>query len=446
MGKVLTGRRWKVVLRKVVLPAAAGVAVFGMVGDWGDWGGGQAHAQARNGGVHLTFGVQQRLETDSNSDLSSNNAQRTSQAATQLSFGLSSETGISRLALNAAGTYRIARGPDFSGTEAKFTEPSVRLSYNRRGADADFSLSGSVSERDVAFLRALEDFIDPITGTLVLPDDLENLNGNGKRRDSRVDTKLNWGTDAPVGYGISAGYSDLNYRNVSSNGLVDSRRAYVGTSLRLALTPASAATVRLRYSTFDDDDPTASRRNTYNADLDLTRSVRGGTWSVGLSARDTADGTTTGARVGRSIAFPRGTISTTVGVGRGVNGNTELTGALGVSYALPLGQINANFNRSVTSGADDTERLLTAFSTGYTQRLSDLSSFSLTGLFSESEDTRSNIATRNASFGLSYNRTLTRDWGLNLGYRHRIRDVDGQQSASSDSVFLVIRRDFDIKY
>lgn len=434
MGKVLTGRRWK-----VVLPAAAGVAVFGMVGDW-------AYAQARSAGVHLTFGVQQRFETDSNSDLSSNNAQRTSQAATQLSFGLSSDTGINRLALSAAGKYRIARGPDFSGTEARFTEPSVGLSYNRRGANADFSLSGSVSERDVAFLRPLEDFIDPLTGTLVLPDDLENLNGNGKRRDSRADTKLNWGTDAPVGFGVSAGYSDLNYRNVSSNSLVDSRRAYVGTSLRLNLTPASTATIGLRYSTFDDDDPASSRRNTYTADLGLTRSVRGGSWSAGASVRDTADGTTTGVRAGRSIDLPRGTISTTVGVGRGVNGNTELTGALGLSYALPLGQISANLNRSVTSGADDTERLLTALSTGYTQRLSDLSSFSLNALFSQSEDTRTNIATQNASFGISYNHTLTRDWGLNLGYRHRIRDVDGQQSAASDSVFLVIRRDFDIKY
>lgn len=437
MGKVLTGRRWN-----VVLPAAAGVAVFGMVGDWGD----RAHAQGRNAGVHLTFGVQQRFETDDNSDLTPNNSQRTSQAATQLSFGLSSDTGISRLALTTAGKYRVARGPDFSGTEAKFTEPSVGLSYTRRGADADFSLSGSVSERDVAFLRPLEDFIDPLTGTLVLPDDLENLNGNGKRRNSRADAKLNWGTDAPVGFGVSAGYSDLNYRNVSSNSLVDSRRAYVGTSLRLALTPASTATVGLRYSTFDDDDPTTSRRNTYNADLDLVRSVRGGSWSAGASVRDTADGTNAGVRVGRSLNLPRGALSTSVGVGRGVNGNTELTGALGLSYNLPLGQISANLNRSVTSGANDTERLLTALSTGYTQRLSDLSSFSLSALFSQSEDTRSNITTQNASFGVSYNHTLTPDWGLNLGYRHRIRDVDGQQSAASDSVFLVIRRDFDIKY
>jgi hypothetical protein len=67
-------------------------------------------------------------------------------------------------------------------------------------------------------------------------------------------------------------------------------------------------------------------------------------------------------------------------------------------------------------------------------------------LASESEDTATNLATRNASLGVSYSRSLTRDWGMNLGYRHRIRDEDGAPSANSDSFFLTIRRDFEIKY
>jgi hypothetical protein len=90
--------------------------------------------------------------------------------------------------------------------------------------------------------------------------------------------------------------------------------------------------------------------------------------------------------------------------------------------------------------------LLTALSLGYSHTLSRLSSVNVNVLASESEDTATNLATRNASLGVSYSRSLTRDWGMNLGYRHRIRDEDGAPSANSDSFFLTIRRDFEIKY
>jgi hypothetical protein len=432
------GGRWLAAL------PVAGVSALGVAGLWNDPA---AHAQGREaGGVRMTWGIEQRFETDSNGELDPGGSEDINQASTRLSFGLTSATRVSSLAFNAAGKFRIAQGPDFDGTEAEFTEPEVGLSYARRGANADLSFSGRYRESDVAFLRPLDDFIDS-DGNLDLPEDLEDLNGNGTRRNLRANAALNWGRNGPVGFGLSGGYSIIDYSNASSASLVDSRRANVGANFRVEIAPATDATAGLRFATFDDDDPTSSRRNTYGLNLGLSRAVDNGLWSVGFNLSDTEDGTQTGVNIGREMALPRGNLSASVGVTAGAEGGLDLTGSLGYSQALTgLGRVNASLTRAITQGTDDTERLLTALSLGYSHTLSRLSSVNVNVLASESEDTATNLATRNASLGVSYSRSLTRDWGMNLGYRHRIRDEDGAPSANSDSFFLTIRRDFEIKY
>lgn len=446
MGKVLGGRRsggrWQGWRWLAALPAAGAVGM-GTAGSWGD----RADAQGREaGGVRMTFGIEQRFETDSNGELNPGGSEDINQAATRLSFGLTSATRVSSLSFTTAGSFRIAQGPDFNGTEAEFTDPEAGLSYARRGANADMTLSGRYRESDVAFLRPLEDFIDQ-DGNLDLPADLEDLNGTGTRRNLSTSAALNWGRNAPVGFGLTGGYSIIDYSNTSSASLFDSRRASIGATLRAEIAPATTATAGLRYSTFDDDDPTSSRRNTYGLNLGLSRAVERGLWSVGFDLSDTEDGTQTGVNIGRNLTLPRGSLSARIGATAAAEGGVNLTGSLGYSQVLSrLSTVNVSLNRAISQGTDDTERLLTALSLGYSHTLSRLSSVSVNVLASESEDTATNDTTRNASFGLTYSRSLTRDWGMNLGYRHRIRDEDGAPSANSDSFFLTIRRDFEIKY
>lgn len=446
MGKVLTGRRSgrrETGIRWIAALPVAGAVGFGAVGYWSD----PADAQGREGGgVRMTWGIEQRFETNTNSDLDPGGSEDTRQAATRLSFGLTSTTRENSLSFGTSGLLRIASGPDFDGTEAELTDPTVRIGYTRSGANADLDFSGQYRESDVAFLRPLEDFIDQ-DGNLDLPEDLEDLDGNGTRRNLRANLGLNWGRGAPVGFGINGGYSIIDYSNTSSASLVDSRRANVGASLRAEIAPATTATAGLRFATFDDDDPTSSRRNSYGLNLGLSRAVERGTWSVGFDLNDTEDGTQTGVNVGRDISLPRGSLSTRVGATAGAEGDVNLTGSLGYNQTLSrLSSVNVSLSRGITQGSDDTERLLTALSLGYNHTLSRLSSVSVSVLASESEDTATDLATRNASFGLTYSRSLTRDWGMSLGYRHRIRDEDGVPSANSDSVFLTIRRDFEIRY
>lgn len=442
-GRILAGRRRINGTWLAALPVA-GISALGAAGLWNDQG---AHAQGREaGGVRMTWGIEQRFETDSNGELDPGGSEDISQASTRLSFGLSSATRASSLSFTAAGKFRVAQGPDFNGTEAEFTEPEAGLSYARRSANADMSLSARYRESDVAFLRPLEDFIDQ-NGNLDLPPDLEDLNGNGTRRNLRANAALNWGRDGPVGFGVNGGYSIIDYSNTSSASLFDSRRASIGATLRAEIAPATNASAGLRFSTFDDDDPATSRRDSYGLDLGLSRAVENGLWSVGFNLSETEDGTQTGVNIGREMALPRGRLSASIGATAAAEGGVNLTGSLGYNQALSrLSSVSANLSRSISQGTDDTERLLTALSLGYSLTLSRLSSVSVNVLASESEDTATNQATRNASFGLSYSRSLTRDWGMNLGYRHRIRDVDGIPSANSDSFFLTIRRDFQIKY
>ena len=88
-------------------------------------------------------------------------------------------------------------------------------------------------------------------------------------------------------------------------------------------------------------------------------------------------------------------------------------------HVLPNGQISAQLRRGVQAGSDDTERLITALSLGYSQSLSQISSLSLDLSYAESTVTATDSTVANTSFGATYSHALTEDWDLNSGYRQR---------------------------
>lgn len=439
MGKVSIGRRAEGagIARRgtLVLAVAAAGAVPAVLAQ-----------EVPPGGRGLTFGIEQRFESTENLDLDVNSQGRTDQATTRLSFGARWTTRTSSFGLTAGTSLRAADSPDASINDFALDNNRIGLDYTRRGATARFGVTASVQESDIAFLRPLEDFVTE-EGVIELPEDLEDLNGTGSRRNTRVGTTLDIGEGGPWGLGLSASYSDISYSDVTSSGLLDSQRWQVGASLRYALNPATQLTVGLGYGEFRDDDPATDTRETISLSSGLRFARPNGAATVSLGAQDTEDGTRLNLTFGRSLTLPTGSLSTSLGLARSADGDASLSGSLSWQQQVtPVDRIDARFQRSIVGGTDDTDRLVTALSVGYRHELTPVSGLGLDVAWTESETTSTGSTVTNASVAASYNHALTEDWGLSAGYRYRLRDEDGVGDADSNSVFLVLRRNFSIGF
>lgn len=408
-------------------------------------GGIRAQETAQDAGpgrLRLTFGIEQGLDLTDNLGLDVPSAGSAADLTTGLSFGLLTETRTSRLAIDGSIGLRVASGGNLSGTETRLSDPSLTLSYGRNTASASLQFDAYLRETDIDFLRALTDFPTGPDGGVILPEDLADLTGTGTRRSQGVDLGLTWGEGARTGFGLSAGISGLRYSDTSSATLFDSDRRNLGATLRFSLSDSTDLTFGLRYGTFTSADPTSTRRNTVSLDAGFSQSLATGSLTAELTASNTEDGTQTGFSIGRSYALPRGTLSASIGATRGVTGSASLTGALNLQQTLPRGQFSAGLRRSVSAGSDDTEELVTALSIDLMQTLTPLSSVQLGLDYVRNEETATGNRTDTASLAASYNRALTPDWGLNLGYRYGMRDQTGSGRARENSVFLTLSRDF----
>ena len=384
----------------------------------------QAAAQEDAGGQRLTFGIALRAETDSNADLDLVSPGQTSRAVADLSFGLTSETRSSRLALAAGLSLQAESGGAITANNG-VVNPFVTLSYGREAANAAFSFDASLRETDLTTQSDVTDF-DTTTGT---------------RRQARLDTGLQWGTNRPLGFGVTAGLTDTAYQDAP--GEADNRSTRLGLNARLDVSKVATLTLGLRGQRFDEEGAPDIRDTLgFDAGLDIARPR--GTLGLDLSLEDTEDGQRETLRFRNNLELPGGTLAYSLGAAIGVDDEVRLIGSLDYSLALPRGSLTAALNRSLRAGSDDLETAVTSASLGYQQELSPLSRLSLSLNWAESTETDTRITTTNASIGATYSHDLTKDWAMDLGYLYRLRDEDGEGEASSDQVFLGLRREFSV--
>lgn len=440
-----------------------------------------ALAQEREGGgVLLSFGLDQRLEADDNLDLDPVSEGTTVTATTRLSFGLLAETAVDRLSLEAATALRAVDGPE--GGESFLDDTRLGLGYTREGASARLSLDAGYRSARVEYLRPLEDFLDE-GGVIVLPEDLDDLEGEGTRATTSFGAKLELGLDAPLGLTLDARASALDYSDVTDPDLTDTRRLRLGATARLALSPVMAGTLSLSHVTFEDDDAADTRRETLAAEIGLdydvspvltasaglgfstldirefgaTETVEGATlrlslgldrpngdYSFDLASRVTEDGIRQDITLGRSLELPQGTLEASLGV-TGIDWEEfEAIGALSWRQELtPGSQVSAQLRRAVVVNADDEDELVTALAVGYSRELTPVAGIDLDLTFSVAEE--GGGSTDRASFTATYRHALTEDWTLDAGYRHRLEDEPGPGTASSNSVFLGLGRRFETR-
>jgi opacity protein-like surface antigen len=87
----------------------------------------------------------------------------------------------------------------------------------------------------------------------------------------------------------------------------------------------------------------------------------------------------------------------------------------------------------------------TGLSFDYSRELSPLSQLGVGIGYALIEDTASSDQTQTASLTAVYSRDLTEDWALDLGYTYRQREEDNDGMARSNSVFLGLRRAWELR-
>lgn len=397
------------------------------------------HALAQEAaGTSLTFGVIQRLEASDNLQLKAFNPQGSITASTTLSFNLSKSTALSSLTFGASALLRLASGDGAASLERGLVEPNANLKYIRTLPSSSFSITANLRTTDIA--TSAFSITDPNTG---LPIDVTDETGTGARQSYDFGTQLELAQDAPLSYTLNAGVSGVDYINASNPALFDSQRVRFGAAAHFVISEVTTASLGLRYGRFTDDDPTEKSRITTGVDASLSILRPNGAFTTSLGNDHTPDGNRTSLSFGRTYDLPDGGLSASIGVTRGVSGSNSLTGALSYNRELPNAKINLALRQSVTSGeATDTERKVAAISLGYQRELSQLSSFSFDASYSKIDASSSAAGSANTSLTATYTRSLTEDWGLDLGYRHRIKELDASGTATSNTVFLQLNRSF----
>lgn len=387
----------------------------------------------------LTFSLAPGITLSRNPALEPGGSATEVRLETDLGLSLVSETPISVLEVAADAVLSLAPASEDAGDALSVDGPELRFSYDRVVPSASLGLSGTLDQSDVAAVTGLDDFVDD-DGTIDLPDEFEDLEGGGTRRSATLDALLTLRDDAPFGVELSAGVEVVDYEGVTSPDLADYRSLDLGVAFRFDLTDVAQLRAGLRGSTYDEDG--AERLTSLGFDLEGTIERPDGRFSASLALDETEDGLLSTVTVGRVVERPLGTLSGEVGVTRGTDGESILTGQLGITRDFPTGSVSATFGQSVDitgSGDQEVETTLTA---GWVQELDPVTSLSIDALYSDVRDLATDEEVRNLELGAALSRQVTRDWAMEVEYRHRLRDEAGVDRATGDSLFLGLSRSF----
>ena len=372
--------------------------------------------------TELTFGAGLRLQSESNPDLTPGGSAQSTTGGVDLSFGLISETALSTLSLQTSARLLDVDG---SGHVAwGLTDPALSLSYARTTANAKATLDAGLTDTDVA------------------GGDVTNFDtGSGKRRTATLSAGLAFGTAGPLGFGLTAGVTDIHYHDNPGPGLTDSRTARLGTTLRSDLSQVLHLNLGLNARRFDQDGKAS--RDTQGLDLGLTLDRPTGALSLRFTGDHTPDGQRLGLTFEHQMTLAAGTLTYSVGATRGVSDKTYATGAVSYAQDLANGAISLALARTVQPGAEtDAESVVSNSSLTYQRAMTPRANLALALNWAEQRNTATDLATANTNLSATWTQNVTEDWALDLGYTHRMRDQDGVGQGQSDLVFLAFRRSF----
>lgn len=422
-------------------------------------------ALAQDGGVLLTFGIENRFEVVHNDALAVPAEGTDVVNATSLSFGLRSETEIERLTLFATGAAIIENAADESGTELDFGRAAVELDYRREIPSALLELGAAIRSDDVG-----ED------------DDLAAGDETGTFTEYSLSARLEIGRTSPVGLALGVGYDATDYRDVSDADLVDTTEARADAAVILRFSEIATGRVGLRYSELEEETPgttvtetlttyvgldyAVSQRLDLSAELGYTEieteeggvveresgpdlrlaatyDMPVGTWSALLRIEtDDDEGQRETFEIGRDLETQLDTISARVGVTHADTTGTDVVGSLLWDRALPDGSLGLEISHSVSFDDDDGATDSSTISVNWLKNVNEVSAISLDVTYEQSDSDAESI--EQVTFGAGYTQRLTQDWNLATGVEYRVRD-DADGRARSPGVFVALSREFQVR-
>ncbi len=376
----------------------------------------------------MTFGIEQRLESGWNLDLSIPASGRTTASVTRLSFGLLSQTELERLEFSASSALIVENSFDTAGTEAQLGRPELDLRYTREVPNAIFSIAARFRRDDVE----------------AFDEDLGEDDATGTRTDYGAELRFETGRTAPIGVAFTTAFERSGYTDTTDPDLIDTDTLRVGFDTMLRFSEVAVGRVGLGYIREEEQIPggVVSEDVTVSAGLDYTM-PNGVATAVVSVTRDDDGRQRTNLEIGRALELPAGSVSARLGLSLADPGGTEVIGALAWSQDLPRGSFDIRLERSVDF-EDGTDATVTdtVFSASLAREVNAVSSVGLDFLYEISDAPSERV--EQAEVAATYRYRLTEDWGLDSGVRYRIRhDADG--SSESPNVFVALSRSFDFR-
>jgi hypothetical protein len=377
--------------------------------------------------VVLTFGLEQRLESGRNIDLSIPEGGQTTTSVTRLSFGAVTRTQLDTLEFSSTAALVAESSDDTDGTEFDVGRPDVTLRYTREVPNAIFTVGAQYRRDDV---DAFDEGIDI--------DDLD-----GTRTDTAFDLRFETGRTAPVGFAFSASYTETRYADTIDPDLDDTDILRVGIETPLRFSDILQATIRVGYEREEEASP-AEVFEAQTIGAGLTYTLANGTITSDIDYRsDDEEGDRTTFVLGRTLTLPAGSVSVRLGVTNGDVGGTDVIGGVSWSQELPRGALDLLVERRVTfdEDADETE-VGTLVLLNLTQEINALSSMGLSLSHEVSDAPSERIEL--SQVAATYRYALTDDWDLDSGVRYRVRHSAAGRSDSPD-VFVALSRSFEFR-
>lgn len=427
-------------------------------------------------GRRIVFDISERIESVRNPDLEEDEDDETRNAAiTNLNFQASSRTRTQSIVGNFSTSLRILDDDDPDLGERRAT-----LSYGRRGVGSNLNARFNYRRDEITFLEPL-DLIVNDDGEIEVPDDIEEIDGEGIRERLIYSVGASVGQAGPVAFSFRAEGDELRYSDVTDPDLEDESETILSTEVRFALNGGRALTAGATYRLQEEDDEEDSE--TRNLRLGFTADRAPLQFSFNVNTTQTEDGERLGASAGLDRDLGNGdSAGVRIGAERSDDGDTFFEGSANYTRKLPLGSINARVGRGIVDDGDDGEFLVTqgqlswnrdlssvsdlsvrasvveregldvddedrrtlALNANYSRAISDLTSFSVGTSYAESIDLDEDESVTIARVSASLRRELTNNWNARVGVAVRLRDDENDDTrTTSESVFFTIGRTFD---
>ncbi len=420
--------------------------------------GAAAQEVASPGSPLITAGVSQGFTVDSNFRLDDPDPGTTYYADTRVQLGLLSETQLQTLALGIDTGLRALweAERDFDLT---FASPSTaRADYLREWSSGSVDVGLRYRQTAVDADRPLADFIDPDTGQVDFPDDLDQLTEDvtERRYDATIDLAL--AQDSLSSYELSFAATRFDYDEVTSD--TTPRDNFTGDALwRLRFTPVLSGAVLASYRYFEAD----NARNTLVRDADVDVGViyepdevlrldvglgyaryerRETEGPEGDRRRETTEETGPVARAALRYQFEEVTLNAQARYSRATDG-APFTGNLRATYPLPNGQLTGRIFQNKTGSSTGNQVRVTGAGIGVLHEINTISSLQLDATAARQVDETAPFQpdTTRVSVAAVYTRDITQTVSASLGYRFRTYDQEPEE-ATSNAVFVQLGKTF----